>query len=302
MGHRSRCEIGRSPGSRNLNFTHVETDEPIPNPDVDFNSFGSPANTIDGLYCDWWTLTCISPDGTRVIRTDHSLTTEGIATQLLPELDGYADPVRWTATASVGYPYFLGKVLGSTTRLGSLTPTTMLPVTFDARMGKLMPGQTFGPELARPGISQANGLITSHGPRRIPHGFRAALRSKDRPPQARPLGLFLFRLRVIGGGDHPAVAQVANQYGIGPDLHVCSTISPLQAGPVVEPHASPRDEAEAAGGKDPLRCLTLPAHPDVIRVEGFFGPGRIAREKIPHLEKMRSNKKTRMPLEDVHGF
>ena len=173
--------VNASDAEGNVNFTYVETGEPIPNPDVDFNSFGSPANTIDGLYCDWWTLTCISPDGKTVIQADHSATEE-IAAQVLPELDGYAipflwgttpdsdyigggivDPVRWTATASVGYPYFLGTVLGATTRLGSLTPTTMVPVTFDAKTGKLMPGQTFSPELTRPGISQANGLITTRG-------------------------------------------------------------------------------------------------------------------------------------------
>ena len=173
--------VNASDAEGNVNFTYVENGEPIPNPDVDFNSFGSPANTIDGLYCDWWTLTCISPDGKTVIQADHSATEE-IAAQVLPELDGYAipflwgttpdadyigggivDPVRWTATASVGYPYFLGSVLGKTTRLGSLTPTAMVPVSFDARTGKLMPGQTFSPALSRPGISQANGLITTRG-------------------------------------------------------------------------------------------------------------------------------------------
>ncbi len=173
--------VNASDAEGSVNFTYVETGEAIPNPDVDFNSFGSPANTIDGLYCDWWTLTCISPDGKTVIQADHSATEE-IAAQVLPELDDYAipflwgttpdadyigggivDPMRWTATASVGYPYFLGKVLGSTTRLGSLTPTAMVPVTFDAKTGKLMPGQTFGPELTRPGISQANGLVTTRG-------------------------------------------------------------------------------------------------------------------------------------------
>ena len=173
--------VNASDAEGSVNFTYVETGEPLPNPDVDFNSFGSPANTIDGLYCDWWTLTCISPDGETVIQADHSATEE-IAAQVLPELDGYAipflwgttpdadyigggivDPVRWTATASVGYPYFLGTVLGTMTRLGSLTPTTMVPVTFDAETGKLMPGQTFSPALSRPGISQANGLITTRG-------------------------------------------------------------------------------------------------------------------------------------------
>ena len=173
--------VNASDAEGSVNFTFVEDGKPLPNPDVDFNSFGSPASTIDGLYCDWWTLTCISPDGKTVIQADHSATEE-IAAQVLPELDDYAipflwgttpdadyigggivDPMRWTATASVGYPYFLGKVLGSTTRLGSLTPTRMVPVTFDAKTGKLMPGQTFGPELTRPGISQANGLVTTRG-------------------------------------------------------------------------------------------------------------------------------------------
>ena len=71
--------------------------------------------------------------------------------------------MRWTVTASAGYPYFLGSVLGSFTRLGSLTPTAMIPVTFDAKTGKLMPGQRFGPDLVRPGISQANGLVITRG-------------------------------------------------------------------------------------------------------------------------------------------
>ena len=132
----------------------METGEPIPNPDVDFNSFGSPANTIDGLYCDWWTLTCISPDGKTVIQADHSVTEE-IAAQVLPELDGYAipflwgttpdadyigggivDPVRWTMPPRAwGIPIFSEPCSG-TTRLGSLTPTTMVPVTFDAKTGQ----------------------------------------------------------------------------------------------------------------------------------------------------------------------
>ena len=73
------------------------------------------------------------------------------------------DPARWTVTASIGYPYFLGKVLGTFTRLGGLTPTAMIPVTFDAKTGNLMPGQIFSPELARPGISQANAMVTTHG-------------------------------------------------------------------------------------------------------------------------------------------
>lgn len=173
--------VNASDAAGSVNFTDVETGEPIPNSDVDFNSFGSPANTIDGLFCDAWTITCVSPDGKTKVQADHSKTEE-VAAKILPELDGYAipflwgttpdadyigglivDPVRWTVTASVGYPYFLGNVLGATTRLGSLTPTAMVPITFDARTGELMPNQTIGPELARPGISQANGLVTTRG-------------------------------------------------------------------------------------------------------------------------------------------
>jgi hypothetical protein len=75
--------VNASDAEGSVNFTYVETGEPIPNPDVDFNSFGSPANTIDGLYCDWWTLTCISPDGKTVMQADHSRTEE-IAAQVLP--------------------------------------------------------------------------------------------------------------------------------------------------------------------------------------------------------------------------
>ena len=173
--------VNGSDADGSVNFTYVETGESLPKFETDFNSFGSPANTIDGLFCDAWTLTCVSPDGETVIQADHTLTEE-IAAQILPELDGYAipflwgttpdadyigglivDPMRWTVTASAGYPYFLGSVLGSFTRLGSLTPTAMVPVTFDAKTGKLMPGQRFGPDLVRPGISQANGLVITRG-------------------------------------------------------------------------------------------------------------------------------------------
>jgi len=173
--------VNGSDADGSVNFTDVETGASLPSFETDFNSFGSPANTIDGLFCDAWTLTCISPDGKTLIQADHSRTEE-IAAQILPELDGYAipflwgttpdadyigglvvDPMRWNVTVSAGYPYFLGSVLGTFTRLGSLTPTAMVPVTFDAKTGKLMPGQTIGPELARPGISQANAMVTTRG-------------------------------------------------------------------------------------------------------------------------------------------
>ncbi|MFP6663291.1 MAG: hypothetical protein VCC00_03705 [Deltaproteobacteria bacterium] len=169
--------------SGGVNFTDVETGEALPDPGiVDFNSFGSPGNTIDGLYCDLWTITCVSPDGKTVRRADHSVL-EAIAAEALPDdmeshwipflwgtvpdadLIGGAilDPARWTFTATVGYPYFLGDILGSQVRLGSLTPTGMVPVTFDAKTGELMPGQEFGPELVQPGVSQANAMITTTG-------------------------------------------------------------------------------------------------------------------------------------------
>ena len=173
--------VNGSDADGSVNFTDVETGESLPTFKTDFNSFGSPFNTIDGLFCDSWTQTCISPDGKTVIQADQSVS-EDIAAQVLPELDNHAipflwgttpdadyiggmvvDPARWTMSASVGYPYFLGTMLGTFTRLGSLTPTAMVPVTFDANTGELMPGQTFGPELARPGISQANGMVTTRG-------------------------------------------------------------------------------------------------------------------------------------------
>lgn len=165
-----------------VNFTDVETGEPLPNPDVNFNSFGSPGNTIDGLYCDLWSITCTSVDGKTVIQADHSVT-EAIAAEALPqELEGYGipflwgttpdanliggailDPMRWTFTASVGYHYYIGRVLGAMLKMGELTPTAMVPVTFDARTGELMPGQSFGPELVRPGNSEANAMVTTTG-------------------------------------------------------------------------------------------------------------------------------------------
>jgi hypothetical protein len=173
--------VNASDAEGNVNFTNVETGEALPDPGVDFNSFGSPNNTIDGLFCDSWTSTCISTDGKTVIQADQSAT-EAIAAQVLPELERHAipflwgttpdanfiggavvDPVRWSYTASVGYPYFLGTLLSKATRMGNLTPTAMIPVTVDARTGKLMPGQTFSPELAQPGTSEANAMVTTTG-------------------------------------------------------------------------------------------------------------------------------------------
>ena len=174
--------VNASDAEGSVNFTYAETGEAIPNPDVDFNSFGSPGNTIDGLYCDLWSTTCTSVDGATVIQADHSVLGE-IAAQALPqEMEGYGipflwgttpdanliggailDPMRWTFTASVGYHYYIGDVLGAMLKMGELTPTAMVPVTFDARTGKLMPDQNFGPELVRPGNSEANSMVTTTG-------------------------------------------------------------------------------------------------------------------------------------------
>jgi len=173
--------VNASDGEGNVNFISVENGETVGNPDVHFNSFGSPGVTIDGFYCDLWTITCVSPfDGT-TIRADHGVTPE-IAAQILPELESHSipflwgttpdanlvggailDPARWTFSATVGYPYFLGKILGRRIKLGSITPTAMVPVTFDATNGQMMPGQTFSPEVARPGTSEANAMITTTG-------------------------------------------------------------------------------------------------------------------------------------------
>ncbi len=174
--------VNASDGEGFVNFISAETGETVGNPDVHFNSFGSPGNTIDGLYCDLWSITCVSPFDGSVIRADHSVTEE-IARQVLPqELDGYTipflwsttpdanliggailDPDRWTFSATVGYPYFLGQILGTWIKMGHITPTAMIPVTFDARTGKMMPGQTFSPELSRPGTSEANAMVTTTG-------------------------------------------------------------------------------------------------------------------------------------------
>jgi hypothetical protein len=173
--------VNASDAEGNVNFIDAETGESVGNPDVHFNSFGSPGNTIDGLYCDLWTVTCVSPYGGPILRADHSHTDE-IAAAVLPQLDrqgipflwgttpdanliggAILDPKRWTFSATVGYHYAIGEVLGRTIKLGGLTPTAMIPVTFDAHTGKMMPGQKFSPELARPGTSEANAMITTTG-------------------------------------------------------------------------------------------------------------------------------------------
>jgi hypothetical protein len=173
--------VNASDGEGNVNFISVETGETVGNPDVHFNSFGSPGVTIDGLYCDLWTVTCVSPHDGRTVRADHSVSAE-LAAQILPELESQGipflwgttpdanlvggailDPSRWTFSATVGYPYFLGKILGRRIKLGSITPTAMVPVTFDATNGQMMPGQSFSAEVSRPGTSEANAMVTTTG-------------------------------------------------------------------------------------------------------------------------------------------
>ncbi|HEY6131415.1 MAG TPA: hypothetical protein VIV27_05315, partial [Halioglobus sp.] len=75
----------------------------------------------------------------------------------------YGDLVRVSSAANIGYPYYFGTLLGKHLRGSDVTPTAMVPVTFDAATGRLMPGQTFGPELARPGMSGANAMVTTTG-------------------------------------------------------------------------------------------------------------------------------------------
>ncbi|MBJ21065.1 MAG: hypothetical protein GY910_12015 [bacterium] len=164
-----------------VNFISVEDGQTVGNPDVHFNSFGSPGNTIDGLYCDLWSTKCVSPYDGRIVQADYSGLGE-LAADVLPELEGHGlpflwgttpdanliggailDPSRWTFSATVGYPYFIGKILGSRIRMGHITPTAMIPVTFDGSTGEMMPGQTFGPELSRPGTSEANAMVTTSG-------------------------------------------------------------------------------------------------------------------------------------------
>lgn len=164
-----------------VNFISVEDGQTVGNPDVHFNSFGSPGNTIDGFFCDLWSTKCVSPYDGRIIQADYSRVGE-LAADVLPELEGQGlpflwgttpdanliggailDPSRWTFSATVGYPYFIGKILGSRIRMGEITPTAMIPVTFDANTGEMMPGQTFSPELSRPGTSEANAMVTTSG-------------------------------------------------------------------------------------------------------------------------------------------
>ncbi len=174
--------VNASDANGALNLTDVESGEPIPDPPVPFNSFGSPGNTIDGWYCDSWSSKCVSVDGATVVQADRAAAAE-IAAQALPQKmashaipflwgntpdanyigGAYLDPARWTNTASVGYHYYLGTLLSKQTRMGDITPTAMVPVTFDANTGKLMPGQSFGPELTRPGTSEANAMVTTTG-------------------------------------------------------------------------------------------------------------------------------------------
>jgi hypothetical protein len=173
--------VNASDAEGNVNFIDVETGKDAGNPDVHFNSFGSPGVTIDGLFCDLWSQTCVSPFDGRIIKADHSQT-EALAAEVLPELErqgipflwgttpdsnfvggAILDPARWTFSATVGYPYFMGKILGRRIKLGSITPTAMVPVTFDAETGLMMPGQTFGPELSQPGTSEANAMVTTTG-------------------------------------------------------------------------------------------------------------------------------------------
>ncbi len=174
--------VNASADSGALNLTDVESGAPLRDPPVLFSNGGSPGNTIDGWYCGSRDGTCVAVDGSGVTQVDPAAAGE-IAAQALPQrMNEYPipflwgtiptanyrggavlDPVRWNLTASIGYPYHLGPLLNETMHTGDITPTATIPVTFDANTGKLMPGQKFGPDLARPGTSEANALVTTTG-------------------------------------------------------------------------------------------------------------------------------------------
>jgi len=165
-----------------LNLTDVDTGTPLRDPPLTSSGVGSPASTVDGWFCDSRAGVCAAADGSGVIQVDPAAAGE-IAAQALPQkLNDYPipflwgtipaarysagavfDPVRCSVAASVGYPNHLGTLLDQTLHLGDITPTATVPVTFDAKSGKVMPGQKFGPVLTRPGSSEANAMVTSTG-------------------------------------------------------------------------------------------------------------------------------------------
>jgi|GEM_PF-1945801 len=174
--------VNASDDSGALNLTEVDSGAPLRDPPVSFNNNAAPGNTIDGWYCDSGSSACVAVDGSGVTRVDPTAAGE-IAAQALPQrMNDYPipflwgtipfanysggavlDPARWNVTANIGYPYHLGPLLGTTTGMGDITPNAMVPVTFDADTGKLLPGQSFAPELTRPGTAEASAMVTSTG-------------------------------------------------------------------------------------------------------------------------------------------
>ncbi len=163
-----------------MNLTDVETGASLPEDNsVKFYDFGSPANTIDGWYCTWSPVKCVTAEGNFAVEMNMEPLAD-IAAQYLPNIEsipllwsgrpdanllggGHYGPLEAHFVAQAGYPFLLGEKIAEEFDLGKHTPHLMFPINYDLRSGELVPGQNWDESLAVPGTSEAHGYLTTSG-------------------------------------------------------------------------------------------------------------------------------------------
>jgi len=167
-------------GLGRLNLTNLETGEPLPEPpDLKFFDFGSPCNTIDGWYCTYDPIRCVTAEGKPAVQMNYE-PARAIAEQILPRKDSIPflwdgrpdvnmlggtvyDPIQFNVTVQAGYRSLLGTVIGKTIDLGAITPHFMFPFNYDWRTGEPIPGQNIDPSLVLPTISEGCAYVSTTG-------------------------------------------------------------------------------------------------------------------------------------------
>ena len=163
-----------------MNINDVETGSSLQEDNsVKFYDFGSPANTIDGWYCTWSPVKCVTAEGNFAVEMNMEPLAD-IAAQYLPNIEsipllwsgrpdanllggGHYGPLEAHFVAQAGYPFLLGEKIAEEFDLGKHTPHLMFPINYDLRSGELVPGQNWDESLAVPGTSEAHGYLTTSG-------------------------------------------------------------------------------------------------------------------------------------------
>ena len=166
--------------AQGLSLHDLETGEPLPEPpDLKFFDFGSPCNTIDGWYCTYDPIRCVTAEGKPAVQMNYE-PARAMAEQMLPRKDFIPflwdgrpdanllggtvyDPMQFNVTVNAGYRSLLGTVIGKAINLGAITPHIMFPFNYDWRTGEPIPGQNIDPSLVVPGISEGGAYVSTTG-------------------------------------------------------------------------------------------------------------------------------------------